>query len=255
MGAVITNDGFSDVYLYYAIGAAGFATDEFLLTCQVKLRVDLASYQTYFAAAPTTYTGGNDYFTAADFNSPHRRSIGSDGGDTVHASAAPVAQKWYRMAFQRLNTGGGNHEQRWWIWDLDGTNEVEVLRSDVDGLSFTATTRLCLGSVPYTTNEGCDATFRCWKAWTGPRTKAAALAETASGMIETADGLTNLWGQWPLISSGVDISGNGRDLTIELNGSAASWLVFDGEPDPATPGIRGASRIRRPNIFAPGLAR
>ena len=257
MSAVITNDGFSDVYLYYAIGAAGMASSEFLITMQACLRTDFASYHTYMSAAPTTYSGGSDYWTAADFNTPHRRSIGSDGTDTVHASAAPLAYKWFRMAFQRVSAGGTTRDHYFWIWDMDGTNEVEVkkLVTDTDGLTYQASTRLTFGAPPYTTNEGVDGWIRCVKAWEIPRTKAEALAESASGYIETGNGTTSLWGQYPLRSDGNDISGNARHLSIELNAQPASSLVFDGEPDPAHGGGKNVTRTRRPAIFAPGIAR
>lgn len=256
MSARIINDGFSDVYLYRAIGVSGFPNDEFLITMQAKLFLDTGSYQTYMAGASTSFGGGNEYWTAADFNSPHRRSIGSDGSDTVHGSATPTPPGiWARMAFQRLNTGGGNHEQRWWIWDINGDNEVEVLRTDSNNLVYEAAARLSFGSVPYTTNEGVNGWLRCLKAFSAPKTKAIALAESAHGGIATADGASDVWGRWPLISSGVDVSGNGRDLSIELNGAAATELTFDGAPDPQFQGIRTMDRIRRPALFAPGIAR
>ena len=256
MSARIINDGFSNVYLYNAIGASGLASSEFLVTCQMKLFQDLASYETPMVGASTgTFSGGNDYWTAAVFNSPHRLSIGSDGGDTTHASAGPPPPgTWVRMAFQRISSGGSNRDQRWWMWDLDGTNEREVLRADTTGLAYDAAARLCFGAPPYTTNEGIDGWMRCIKVWEIPRTKAEALAESRSGIIETGDGNTSLWGRWPCISDGNDVSGNGRHLSIELNGSSATWLTFDGQPDPSDSG-RSPNRIIRPRLFAPGRAR
>ena len=159
MSARIINDGFSDVYLYNAVGVGGFPNSEFSMTWRVKATTDRNDYQTYVCVASTTYGGGNEYWTAADFNVPNVPHIGSDGSDTLLTRyGSPAPGVWKRMAFQRLDVGGGTREQRWWP-DLDKSTTLYVQRDDINSIVYEAAARFCIGNVPYTTNEGVTGTF------------------------------------------------------------------------------------------------
>lgn len=223
MGARIVNNDFSDTYLYYAVGVNGFPNTQFSMTWRVRLETIRASYQCYTCVASTTFGGGNEYWTASDFNTPAVPSIGSDDGHTLHASAkVPGLQQWRRMAFQRLDVGDGTYEQRWWF-DLDNGENYVVQRNNINGIVYEASARFCLGNVPYTTNEGCDCTLQDVKVWSIPKTIADLSQESVSGQIVLPNGTTNLWGQWPLRSDGNDISGNGRHLSSAVSGGSISY--------------------------------
>lgn len=229
MGARIVNDGFSDTYLYYAVGTSGFPNTEFSATWRFKAATDRNDYATYVCVASPTYSGGNEYWTAADFNAPNVPHIGSDGSDTLLESyGSPNPGVWKRMAFQRLDLGGGTIQQRWWP-DLDKGKHVYVTRNDTNGIAYEAAARFCLGAVPYTTNEGVDGTLADVKVWSAPKNIDDLDQESASGQLVLPNGATNLWGQWPLVNDGNDISGNARHLTTVIsNGS----LTFDGLSGP-----------------------
>ena len=231
MGARIVNDGFSDTYLYYAVGVSGFPNAEFSMTWRFKAATDRNDYQCYTCVASTTFGGGNEYWTASDFNSPNSPHIGSDGNDTLNeAYGSPTPGVWKRMAFQRLDLGGGATQQRWWF-DLDKGKNLYVTRNpnDTNGISYEAAARFCLGNVPYTTNEGVDGTIADVKVWSIPKNIDDLDQESTSGQIVLPNGTTSLWGQWPLVSNGNDISGNGRHLTTEVSGGS---LSFDGVAGP-----------------------
>ena len=245
MGARIVNDDFSDTYLYNAVGVNGFPNDEFSITWRVKVAVDRADYMTYMCVASTTFGGGNEYWTAADFNSPNVPHIGSDGSDTLLSTqGSPSPGVWKRMAFQRLSTGGANREQRWWP-DLDKGQSLFVQRNDADDIVYEAAARFCIGNVPYTTNEGVDGTFADVKVWSIPKTIADLDQESTSGQIVLPNGGTSLWAQYPLVSDGNDISGNARHLTSEVSGGS---ITFDGIAGPGFAVIPVMNKSKFPRI-------
>lgn len=229
MGARIVNDDFSDTYLYYAVGVNGFPNAEFSMTWRFKAATDRADYQCYACVASTIFGGGNEYWTASDFNTPNCPHIGSDGSDTLNeAYGSPLPGVWKRMAFQRLDLGGGTTQQRWWP-DLDKSTDLYVTRNDTNGIVYEAAARFCIGNVPYTTNEGCDGTFADVKVWSIPKNITDLNLESVSGQLVLSNGGTSLWGQWPLVSDGNDISGNARHLTSEVSGGS---ITFDGVGGP-----------------------
>lgn len=246
MGARIVNDSFSDTYLYYVVGVSGFPNDEFSITWRFKTATDRNDYATYMCVASLIYGGGNEYWTAADFNTPNVPHIGSDGSDTLLTSyGSPAPGVWKRMAFQRLNVGGGVHEQRWWP-DLDKSTALYVQRDDSNGIAYEAAARFCIGAVPYTTNEGVDGTMADVKVWSIPKNIADLDQESTSGELVLPNGSTSLWGRWPLVSDGNDVSGNGRHLTTEIsNGS----LTFDGIAGPGFAVVRTPELSQFPKYF------
>lgn len=245
MGARIVNDGFSDTYLYYAVGVNGFPNTEFSMTWRVKAATHLNDYQTYACVASTTFSGGNEYWTAADFNTPSVTHIGSDGsGSLLLTQGSPSPGVWKRMAFQRLDAGGGTIEQRWWP-DLDKGQSLFIQRNDTDGIVYEAAARFCIGSVPYTTHEGVDGTFADVKVWSIPKTIADLDQESTSGQIVLSNGGTSLWAQYPLVSDGNDISGNARHLTSEVSGGS---ITFDGLPGPGFAVISKMNKSKFPRI-------
>lgn len=263
MSARIINDGFSDVHLYYVVGTSDFPAPEFSLTWQSYisvLRAASGEYQTHCGVASLTFGGGNEYWVAFDGAAGVNVNfaIGSDGNDS-YAGVAQVAGRWYRQAFRHLDIGGGTIRYEFY-YDLDGGLGNVVTRNNTDGIAYASDARFFIGNVPYTTNEGVDGLFRSFKVWSDAKSTDVLLAESRSGYPETPQGATSLWAQWPLRFNGLDISGNNRHLTSELQGAAgspapSSWLTFDGAADPAHSGIRTMDRIRRPAIFSPGLAR
>lgn len=254
MSVVLVNDSGSQTYLGRVVGTSEFPTNEFALTWHVRqTSLRAAAYGSYCVVARTSgFIGGNEYFTAADGDGATHRHwhLGQDGGDTDHATLSPVVGVWYRQAFQRLKNGA-IWESRFWF-DLDGGQSL-VLQAPDDATEYvwSSDNALCFGSVPYIYNEGITGSMRCMKAWSIPRTIDELDTESRSSVINTAGGTTGLWGRWPCVWDGQDLSGNARTLTPSISGGS---LTFDGQ-DFDHPSGRTPTRILRPRLFAPGRAR
>jgi hypothetical protein len=242
MGCVITNDPFSIAYLGRLVGtsqpvANQWPTNEWSLTWQMyKTSPDSgSSYGSYGVVAPSDvegFSGGSDYFTAADGDGAgdHHFHLGQDGVDTFHPTMSPARDRWYRQGFTRTKVGA--------IWvskffiDLDaGVSAVIQAPDDADILALTSDARLSFGSTPYINNEGMNVIYRAIKAWNVAKSAATILLESQSGYIETEDGRIGLWGQWPCITAGTDISGNNRPLSGFVPAPGGT-VTFDGLPGP-----------------------
>lgn len=254
MSVVIVNDSGSQTYLGRTVGVSEFPSDEFALTWQTfhtAIR-PVPAYHTDLAVAGSSgFIGGNEYFTAAggDGATHLRYHLGQDAADTFHASLSRTAGVWYRCAFQRLKNGA-IWESRYWF-DLDGGQSLSIQAPDDSGqYVWAADTTLCFGSVPYINNEGITAYMRRLKAWSIPRTINELDMESRNGYINTPGGTTSLWGQWPCIQDGRDISGNNRTLTPSIFGGSLTFDKIDADAVGTSP-----NRIIRPRLFAPGRAR
>lgn len=228
MSFIVANqDGGPQRNLSRVVGT-GFPTEEFTATWNIWFTVNRDNFQTYFSLGPTTWTGGDDYQVCFDGNGVASLNfgLGSHGGDTYHASAAPTTGRWYRQAYRRRKIATNNYEQFFWI-DLEfGVDKVS--RAHLQALVWGAGNVLMYGSNAWSDGgEGINGKMRCLKIWSDAKSEADIQAESAVADIATAAGATNLWGRWPCVSDGNDVSGNGRHL------SSVGTVTFDGEPSPS----------------------
>jgi len=229
MSFTVHNSAFNQDALQRVVNTA-FPTEEFTLTWNIWFLSDRASsFQTYFSIGPTSFTGGNDYQVCFDGDGgvSNNFATGSGGSDTYHATVAPSTGRWYRQAYRRRKRAANDYEQFFWI-DL-GAGTDHISRDETNALTWASGHVLMFGSDPWTGGEeGIDGKMRCLKAWSDAKIESDIQAESAGAGILTGAGATNLWGRWPCVSDGNDVSGNARHL------STTGTVSFDGEASPDT---------------------
>jgi hypothetical protein len=144
-----------------AATASSWPSEEFSVVWRVYHHVRTTTqYQTYFVFAEDAgFTGGDEYtvafagIAALDLHF----GIGSQGNDTYHASAQPVINRWYYMAYRVRKRATNDYEQLFYP-DLPDTSIV-ISRNRTAPLTHAATSSLDFGSVPYINNEGIDGSM------------------------------------------------------------------------------------------------
>lgn len=215
-----------------------FPTEEFSLTYQIFFGIDrAASFQTYFSIGPTVLGSGNDYQVTFDGDGAvsNNFAIGSGGTDTYHASVAPTTGRWYQQAYRRRKRGVGDYEQFFYI-DL-GAGVDKISKDETNALTWATGHVLMFGSDPWVANgdEGIDGSMRALKAWSSSISEADLTSESAYSSIIVPANNGTLWGRWPCVSDGNDVSGNARHLSSEgtvtfdgidilPQGAAVAWL-------------------------------
>ena len=237
-----------------------FSTGEFAVTWQQYLNVDRASeFQTYMQLGGEGFAGANDYLVCFDGNGAvsHNMALGSDGSDT-YGSTPPVVGSWVRMGFRRT-INGATWDNRFY-YDLPTVASV-ILRTHPGAVVLTATALWYFGATTWTLGEGGDMKFRAIKIFTSDIGETDLSAESATSNLVNPSLSGSLYGRYPLVRSLLDVSGNARHfstgVTLAFTGFAGSAgdYTFDGL-DPFGPqGKRAMDRIRRPALFAPGIAR
>jgi len=144
-----------------AANARAWPGEEFSIVWRVYHHVRTnTQYQTYFAFAQDIgFTGGNEYITAfAGVTAVDLHfAIGSQGGDTYHASALPVIGRPYYMALRRRKRATNDYEQLFYP-DLPDTSIV-ISRDMPAAFTYAASSTLNFGAVPYINNEGIDGSM------------------------------------------------------------------------------------------------
>lgn len=228
--------GFDPNYLARQVGT-DFPTGEFTVMWHFFLVADRASqFQTYAACAKSSFAGDNEYIIFGFDGSggvSNNMAIGSQGNDTYAAAGdfplLPPLGRWVRQAFVRRDVGGGDYDMDLYL-DLALKDKRKITRtwSGAGGaFAVVADSRLTFGNTPYNNAEGIDGWMRCCKLWSRALSEADIITESQGGAIFTSS--TSLYGQWPMVSDGNDISGNARHLTT------AGTVSFDDAPDPPLP--------------------
>lgn len=241
MAVRIFNDPNTDNGLRRVVGT-DYPTDEFSVTWQEFLLEDREdAFQTSVAYGPTVFNGSNNYVVFFDGSGgvAHNLAIGSDGSDTYHDTALPIVGRWIRKAARRRSLGGGQWELLYYV-DLEAGTD-KVTRTDISAIVGAAGHELRFGAVPWTIAEGLNGKMRSIKMWSYSRTEADLIVESASEAIATANGLTSIYGIWPCVADGNDVSGQGRHLSTQ---GPASEVFFDGEEGPSGTAIGAIKRGR-----------
>lgn len=163
----------------------------------------------------------------------HNFMMSNDGDDTYANGGtagpgfAPEAGRWYRMGLVLFDLGGGSKEHRFY-YDLPDTAKV-ITRSVINQSAWDALTYLVFGSVPYTDFEGINGLMANVKVFDTVLTPAQLIEESATSALVNSGLSGNLWGRWPLVSDGNDVSGNGRHVSL-TSGATGSDVFFDGTP-------------------------
>ena len=227
MAFVVTNDGSSQHGLFRNVGSA-FPSSFVTVIWQMWFTVDRVNqFQTYATAGPNVFNITNNYWVCFDGSGgvSHAMAIGSDGDDT-YGPDTPTVGRWYQMAFRRRQISGLTHEQLFY-YDLPNTSRV-ISRPDTNGNNFGSTTDLAFGYAPWTGGEGTTGKFRSIKVFTTDLAVADIVAEAPYANLVNQDLSIYLWGRYSCDDNGTDLSGNGRHLSIQTNGS------FDGDPAPTS---------------------
>lgn len=199
----------------------------FSVCLAMKLQLDrLNLFQSYTSLAYDNGAGFDAtkrYWVIADGSGgvTHNFMVSNDGDDTP-GTERPRYGYWYRMGFVMVDLGGGSYEYRFY-YDLPDTSKV-ITRAITNLAAWDALTYFVLGSVPYTDFEGIDGWIANVKVFDVALTTAQLTAETVQSDLATASLSGNVWGRWPLVNDGNDISGNGRH--VALRGSPTSSDVF-----------------------------
>lgn len=215
-----------------------FPTGEQTFVWQVFLTQDrAASFQTYLGFAQTSFLGGSEYLIHAFDGSggvSNNFAIGSEGNDNY----SPVDQypllpssivgRWVRMCFRRIDTGGGTYDMEFYpdLTVSDG-HVTRVWTGGGGALAPASGAIFGFGAPPYTQEEGMVGRLRMGKGWSRLLTLADCKLE-AFGGENVVTSSSNIYGVWPFVSDGNDVSGQGRHLTNVQGGT----VVFDGVANP-----------------------
>ena len=201
--------------------AQAFPAEEFSVVWAVYHHIRTTTqYQTYFVVADDIgFTGANEYcvafagIAAIDLHF----AIGSQGADTYHASAQPAIGQWYYQVFRRRKRAVNDYEQ---LYYPNLPDESIVISKDMPAaITFTGTTSVNFGSVPYINNEGIDGSMSNMWIFNGALPIPLLAQQARTRTLLPSIPRDRVWGNWPCDTQDrlLDVSGYGRHLSLSVD--------------------------------------